>query len=392
MYETEYLAESLQTRLFVEADLGHGSRRFMRAHLPEYLAAFFGTAIMMTIGISAVVLVWGDGSPMRAVEMPAGLRRLLTGILFAAGGTLVALSPLGQRSGGHLNPAVTGAFWWKGRVRPADAILYSVAQCLGALAGVGVFALIGDTSAKGIKLSLTVPGEGYSPLVAFVAEAVSTFFLMFLILYCVRNPRIAARTPYIAGALVALLVFLEAPISGTSLNPARSFAPAFWMQLFQFQWIYWTAPILGALAAVPSVGHLFPEKDQGGCAKLFHTEHYRCIFQNCGYRRVAAGSVLLDEGEQADRAYVLERGELEVRRHSPNGTETVLARLGPGDWVSPIQNIPRSARVIAVRASQLRKVTSADFARVIEDRPEETLGQVRQLSEPSPRTNDKLIL
>jgi aquaporin Z len=328
----------------------------MRDHLPEYLSEFLGTAIMMTVGIGAIALMWGNGSPMRAVEMPVGLRRLLTGILFAGGGTLVVLSPLGQCSGGHLNPAVTWAFWWKGKVKPADAILYSVAQCLGALAGVGVFALIGGTFAKSVQLGLTVPGEGYSPVVAFVAEALITFLLMFLILYCVGNSRIAARTPYFAGALVALLVFLEAPISGTSLNPARSFAPAFWTQLFQFQWIYWIAPVLGALAAVPSVGFLFPEKDEGGCVKLFHTEHYRCIFPNCGYTRVASGSVLLKEGEQADRAYMLERGELEVRKYGPNGTEQVLARLVPGDWVSPIQDVPRSARVVAVRDSQLRKV------------------------------------
>jgi hypothetical protein len=195
--------------------------------------------------------------------------------------------------------------------------------------------------------------------VAFVAEAVATYLLVFLVLYCVGNSRIAARTPYFSGALVALLVFLEAPISGTSLNPARSFAPAFWMQSFQFQWIYWIAPLLGALAAVPSVGLLFPEKVEGGCAKLFHTEHYACIFRNCGYMRVAAGSVLLKEGERADCAYLLERGELEVRQRDPDGTEQVLTRLVPGDWVSLTRNVPRFARLVAVCDSQLRKVTSA---------------------------------
>jgi aquaporin Z len=345
----------------------------MRDHLPEYLSEFFGTAIMMTVGVGAIALLWGDGSPMRAVEMPVGLRRLLTGILFAAGGTLVALSPLGQRSGAHLNPVVTWAFWCRGRVKRADAILYSLAQCLGALAGVGVFVLFGGWFAKSVQLGLTLPGEGYSPMAAFVAEAVTTFLMMFLILYCVGNARIASRTPYLAGALVALLVFLEAPISGTSLNPARSFAPAFWTQLFQFQWIYWMAPLLGALAAVPIVGLFFPEKDKGGCAKLFHTEHHRCIFSNCGYTRVAAGSVLLKEGEQADREYVLERGELEVRKCGPNGTGQILARLVPGDSVGKMSlppNVPAS--VVAVRDSQLRTVTSANFAHLTKDQPEET--------------------
>ena len=339
----------------------------MRNHLPEYLSEFLGTAIMMTVGIGAIALMWGDGSPIRAIEMPVGLRRLLTGILFAAAGTFVALSPLGQRSGGHLNPAVTWAFWRRGRVKLADAILYSVAQCLGALAGVGILVLIGNTFARSVQLGLTVPGNGYSPAVAFLAEAVTTFFLMFLILYCVGNSRIAARTPYLAGALVVVLVFLEAPISGTSLNPARSFAPAFWMQSFRFQWIYWIAPVLGALAAVPSVRFLFPEREEGGCAKLFHTERYRCIFQNCGYTRLATGSALFKGGEHGDRAYVLERGELEVRQRGPNGAEQVVARVVPGDHIESSQflNVAPPWEVVAVRDSQIRKAASARVAVVI---------------------------
>lgn len=350
---------------------------------------------MMTIGIGAVALMWGQGSPMRAMEMSDGLRRLVTGILFAGGGTLVVLSPLGQCSGGHLNPAVTWAFWWKGQVKTPDAVIYTIAQCLGAIAGVGIVALAGGTFAKSVQLGLTVPGAGYTPVVAFVAEVGITFLLMFLILYCVNDSRVAAKTPYLAGTLVALLVFLEAPISGTSLNPARSFAPALWTQLFQFQWIYWIAPLFGAIAAVPTFGWLFPGKRDGGCAKLFHTERYRCIFSMCGYTRVAAGSVLLTEGSESDSAYVVERGELEVRKRGTNGTEQLLARLGPGDWVgemSLLLKLPRSATVIATRDSQLRTVTAANFAHVIKEHPEETLRLLKQLSERLSRTNDKLVL
>jgi aquaporin Z len=364
----------------------------MRDHLPEYLSELFGTAIMMMVGIGAIVLMWGDGSPLQALEIPVWLRRLVTGILFAGGGTLVVLSPLGQRSGGHLNPAVTWAFWRKGQVKSADAVLYSVAQTLGALAGVGVFVLVGGASAKSVHLGLTVPGEGYSPAVAFAAEAVTTFLLMFLILYCADNSRIAARTPYFAGALIALLVFLEAPISGTSLNPARSFAPAFWTRLFQFQWIYWIAPVFGALAAVPSVGLLFAKKELRGCAKLFHTEHYRCIFPNCGYTRVVAGSILLREGEHAEHAYVLERGSLEIRTCNPSGTEKVLARLVPGDWVgvtSLLLSVPQTASVVALADSQLRTITSTNFTHVIKDHPEETLRLLKQLSERLSRTTNQ---
>jgi glycerol uptake facilitator-like aquaporin len=95
-------------------------------------------------------------------------------------------------------------------VKPADAVLYTVAQCLGALAGVGVVASVGGAFAKRVQFGLTVPGEGYSPGAAFVAEAATSFVLM--ILYCVGNGQIAARTPYLTGALVGVMVFVEATL------------------------------------------------------------------------------------------------------------------------------------------------------------------------------------
>ena len=121
---------------------------------------------------------------------------------------------------------------------------------------------------------------------------------------------------------------------------------------------------------------------------------YRCIFPNCGYTRMAAGSVLRMGGGQADRAYVLESGELEVRKHDPNGTEEVLALLWPAiGWgeMSPLLNVPQSGSVVAVRDSQLRRVTSANFAYAIKDHPEETLRLLKQLFERSSRANDKLV-
>ena len=114
----------------------------VKSHLPEYFAEFLGTAIMMIVGIGAVTVMWSDGSVMRELIPNEPLRRLCTGLLFAGGGTAVVLSPLGQRSGGHLNPAVTLAFWVKGQVTGADAIAYCVAQMLGAVMGVVIVALV----------------------------------------------------------------------------------------------------------------------------------------------------------------------------------------------------------------------------------------------------------
>jgi aquaporin Z len=209
-----------------------GNERSVKSHLPEYFAEFLGTAIMMIVGIGAVTVMWSDGSVMRELIPNEPLRRLCTGLLFAGGGTAIVLSPLGQRGGGHSNPAVTLAFWVKGQVTGPDAIAYCVAQMLGAVMGVVIVALVGGAAAQSVQLGLTTPGAEYSTGIALGAEFVITFMLMFTILYCVNEPRHAARTPYFAGLLVALLVFVEAPVSGTSLNPARSFAPALLTSVF----------------------------------------------------------------------------------------------------------------------------------------------------------------
>ncbi|MDR3415607.1 MAG: aquaporin [Nevskia sp.] len=364
----------------------------MKAHLPEYFAEFVGTAIMMAIGIGAVALMWGQGTPMRGLIPSDNLRRLLTGMMFAGGGTLVVLSPLGQRSGGHLNPAVTFAFWWKGQVPTADAVLYVVAQVLGAVLGVYIVATVGGTAARSIQLGLTLPGDGYSVAVALAAETLITFMLVFLILYCVSNQRFARRTPYLAGALVAFLVFVEAPVSGTSLNPARSFAPALLTQLFQHQWLYLVGPMAGALIAVKLAGWVTGQQ-RAGCAKLYHTERYKCIFTDCVHSHAKAGSVVLEEGGAGDRAYVLERGALEVRKRGPDGSQQVLAVLGPGDWVgemSLLLNQPRSATVVATQDSELREVTLKNFEHVIAEHPAETVRLLRQLCQRIDQTGRRL--
>lgn len=350
---------------------------------------------MMIIGIGAVTLMWSDGSIMRELISNEPLRRLCTGLLFAGGGTAVVLSPLGQRSGGHLNPAVTLAFWVKGQVNGLDASAYVLAQLLGAVVGVVVVGLVGGAAAQSVQLGITLPGADYSTGIALGAEFVITFMLMFTILYCVNEPRHAARTPYFAGLLVALLVFVEAPVSGTSLNPARSFAPALLTSVFQDFWLYCVGPVAGAVLAVYVHGWAFGARARAGCAKLFHTERYRCIFTDCSHASFAVGEVVLREGEAADRAYVVERGELEVRKRNPDGNELVLAKLGPGDWVGEmglLLQLPRSASVVVTQAASLRQVTTDNFAHVIAEHPNETHALLRQLAGRLHEADRRLVL
>lgn len=330
---------------------------------------------MLFWGVTAVAFMWGAASPVPAIQVPA-LRRLVTGLLFAGGATAVVYSPLGKRSGGHINPAVTLAFWKLGQIPGRDALFYVTAQVLGAIAGAGVAARIWSDLARSVQYGATVPGPGWTWAAALAAEAASTFALVFLIFVCVNKPAIAARTGIFAGLLVAFLVMIGAPVSGTSVNPARSLAPALLVPLYHDQWIYFAGPIAGALAAAIAYGRRW-----GGstiCAKLYHTADYPCPFPACGYRILAAGETVMREGEPGGEAYLIERGTLHVSR---GGVE--LARLGAGEWVGEMSLLldePRSATVVAASNAQLRPVTRETFGRLLADDAERTGLLLRQLA------------
>ena len=352
----------------------------MRRNLPVYVCEFAGTAIMLFVGITAVALMWAPASPLPVVPNPM-LRRLITGILFAAGATAVVYSPLGQRSGGHINPAVTLAFWRAGKVPTRDAVAYAIAQFAGAFAGALAAGVAWRELTPAVQYAATIPGEGYSTIAALVAETMVTFLLVFTIFVCVNKPRLAPRTGLIAGMLVALLVTIESPVSGTSLNPARTLGPAILVPLYRDVWIYFVGPCLGAVIAVAAYAQQWGRSTV--CAKLYHTEKYRCPFEQCGYRLVSAGETVMQEGELAAEAYVIERGALEVLRDRSATTPVAVAQLGKGDWVGEIGLLldePRTATVRALTDAQLRRVTKKDFGRILAGDPERTQELLRQLA------------
>jgi len=357
----------------------------MRRNLSMYACELAGTALMLFWGISAIALMWGSGSPMPVMPVPA-LRRLVTGLLFAGGATAVVYSPLGKRSGAHINPAVTLAFWMLGKLPGRDVAGYIIAQVLGAIAGTAAAAFMWPGLVRSIQYAATAPGDGWTWVGALIAEVLSTFALVFLIFVCVNKPSIAARTGLIAGAFVTVLVVIEAPVSGTSVNPARSLAPALLAPIYKDQWIYVVGPIAGALLAAVAYQH-----GCGGstvCAKLYHTAEYRCPFPTCGYRLVAGGEIVMREGEVGDEAYLLERGALRVTR---GGVE--LGQLGRGDWVGEMSLLldePRSATVVALTDAQLRRVTRDSFGRVLAAHPDRTQELLRQLARRVREANGRL--
>lgn len=352
----------------------------MRRNLLLYACELAGTALMLFWGVTAVALMWGVGSPAPQIDDPV-LRRLVTGLLFAGGATAVVYSPLGQRSGAHINPAITLAFWRLGKLPGSDVAGYVIAQVAGAIVGTAAAALAWGDLARGVQYAATVPGAGWGWPGALVAEALITFLLAFTIFVCVNKPRLASRTGLIAGSLVALLVMVEAPVSGTSLNPARSLAPAILVPTFEHQWIYLAGPVAGALAAASVFRGRWGESTV--CAKLYHTAKYPCPFGACGYRLVKAGTVVVREGETGSEAYLIEQGTLRVGRRTEAGEDVHLATLRPGDWVGEMSLLldePRSATVTAASDAQLRRVTRETFGSLIARDPRRTQELLRQLA------------
>jgi aquaporin Z len=254
----------------------------LRRHWPEYLMEAGGLGLFMISAGLVTTLLIHPGSPVAQALPDPLLRRALLGA--AMGLTAIALihSPWGQQSGAHLNPAVTLTFWRLGKVAPWDAAFYVAAQLAGGTAGVLLAAgLLGDPFiAPPVAYIATIPGMA-GVAAAFLAEAAISFALMLLVLVATNTPRLMRLTGVLAGLCVALLITVEAPLSGTSMNPARTLASALPSGLWRAAWIYLMAPPLGMLLAV-EVYRLIRRMPEVICAKLNHHTHRRCIFR-CGY-------------------------------------------------------------------------------------------------------------
>jgi aquaporin Z len=255
-------------------------RWWKHLHWFEYGAELVGTAFLLFAGVSAVVFDFGTGSPLASVLPDPSVRRLITGLLFAGSGSLVAISPLGKLSGAHINPAVSLAFWVHGKMHHFDLGGYIVGQFLGGILGAALVLLVWGERATSVGVGRTVPGAGYPIWLVFLAELILTFVLVLSIFLFVSSHRLMRWTPLMVWILVALMVWLEAPISGTSLNPARSFGPALVSWFWQAHWLYWVAPPLGALLAVGAFRLLPMGKHDVLTGKLFHVPHYRSVFMN----------------------------------------------------------------------------------------------------------------
>ena len=253
----------------------------LRRHWPEYLMEAAGLGLFMISACLVVSLLEYPQSPIHGMLSDAMVRRALVGL--AMGLTAVALiySPWGRRSGAHLNPAVTLTFWRLGKVAPWDAAFYIAGQFAGGLAGVLVARTwiglpVADAS---VNYAATIPGPS-GPIVAFVAEMAIAFILMLVVL-ALSNSRWQGVTGLACGALVSVYITFEAPLSGMSMNPARTLASAVPAGTYAALWVYFTAPLIGMFLAADLYDWM-RGREHVRCAKLCHVGGARCIFR-CGY-------------------------------------------------------------------------------------------------------------
>jgi len=264
--QTDRAAEPRDQHLF-------GQEPFGGWHWAEWSCEFAGTALLLIGGLSAVCLDFGSHSPTARLVPDHSVRLLITGLLFAGTGSLVAVSPLGRRSGAHLNPVVTLAFWVQHRVHVHDVIGYIAAQCLGALAGAAVVRGLWGSTAVAVRTGATVPGHGFGPGDAVLLEGAMTTALLLMLLFFTSSHALARWTPLGNWLLVATLVWVGADYTGTSLNPARSLGPAIVSSLLGIWWVYVVGPLLGGALATGVFG-LFRDRVTL-TAKLFHDPRYR---------------------------------------------------------------------------------------------------------------------
>jgi aquaporin Z len=256
-------------------------------HWGHYAIEAWGLGTFMLFA-GAVAVALGDvpGTYGRWLSEHGLASRAIFGVAMGTTAASIVYSPWGARSGAHLNPSVTLTYTLLGKLPKVHALAYTFAQFGGGAIGLFIIALARGKMLIGppVHAIVTRPGPAGST-VAFAAETAISFLLMSVIL-AVSNAtkRISRYTGLVSATCIALFITFEAPLSGMSMNPARTLASALQGHDFTAIWIYFSAPPLGMLLAAAAFVAI---RGRGAvfCGRLNHTGPHPCIF-DCNYDRL----------------------------------------------------------------------------------------------------------
>lgn len=238
-------------------------------------------AWFMVSACVATVVLFGATSHVVSAVPSAALRRAMMGVAMGSTAVMIIHSPMGKRSGAHFNPAITLTYLRLGKIAPWDAAGYVVGQFAGGLFGVGLSALLlGKSLAQpSVNYAVTVPGAG-GTAGAFGAELFMALALMGVVLWSTNEVRWAKYTSYFVGLLIVNYIFFFAPVSGFSINPARTVGSAAFAGVWTAGWVYFVAPLLGMFAAAEVYVRRYGI-ERVLCAKLHPAPSMLCPF-DCG--------------------------------------------------------------------------------------------------------------
>ncbi len=205
----------------------------------KYVAEVIGTFALIFAGTGAIIVNQAtDGQPVTHPGIALTFGLIVMSVIYA----------IGDVSGAHINPAVTIAFAVAGRFPVSQVLPYLLSQCVGGLAASGLLRLLFPLQTS---LGGTLPAGPWWQ--SFVFEVVLTFLLMYVVLRVSSGSKEQGIMAGVAiGSVVALEAMFAGPICGASMNPVRSFAPAVVSGNLQSLWIYLTAPVIGAVLAIPA--------------------------------------------------------------------------------------------------------------------------------------------
>jgi glycerol uptake facilitator-like aquaporin len=245
---------------------------YRRVDVRSWVSEFVGTAALLFSAVTCSRWLFAPDSGLARVVTGVHWRMVIVGLVVGIVLSLLIVSPLGRRSGGHLNPAITTAFWGLGAFPRRDVGGYVAAQLGGSVAGTALARLVwGSRVSRGpVRFGVVQPEAGAGWPAVFGVEAASVVVLVALVAFLLARPELARWTPWAVGAMVGLIIAATGASTGGSFNPARALGPAVLSGSPGDLWCYLAAPVVGAVLAttVRAMSHRAPVLTCQLCGQL----------------------------------------------------------------------------------------------------------------------------